>query len=143
LTLDLAPYRRGLPGGDPLRTYHCRTLDLDYTIDTHYAGHVAAAYCSSPFARAGDGPAFPHDGNRRHPRLFAGAGGPARRDRPGARGPHHHEDLIITLGDYVNRVKCIDTDCHGGGWLTGMEVNTGAVWQSNRRGELREERRDS
>jgi hypothetical protein len=53
------------------------------------------------------------------------------------------EDLIITLGDYVNRVKCIDTDCLGGGWLTGIEVNTGAVWQSNRSGELREERRDS
>ncbi len=53
------------------------------------------------------------------------------------------EDLIITLGGYVNRVKCIDTYCHRGGWLTGIEVNTGAVWQSNRRGELREERRDS
>ncbi len=34
-------------------------------------------------------------------------------------------------------VKCIDTFCHGGGWLTALEVNTGQVWQASQQGELR------
>jgi serine/threonine protein phosphatase 1 len=34
-------------------------------------------------------------------------------------------------------LKCIDTYCHGGGWLTALEVNTGQVWQATRAGELR------
>jgi serine/threonine protein phosphatase 1 len=34
-------------------------------------------------------------------------------------------------------LKCIDTFCHGGGWLTALEVNTGQVWQANQAGELR------
>ncbi len=34
-------------------------------------------------------------------------------------------------------LKCIDTFCHGGGWLTALEVNTGQVWQTNQAGELR------
>jgi serine/threonine protein phosphatase 1 len=36
-------------------------------------------------------------------------------------------------------LKCIDTFCHGGGWLTALEVGTGKVWQANRAGEVREE----
>ena len=34
-------------------------------------------------------------------------------------------------------LKCIDTYCHGGGWLTGLEVRTGQVWQANEDGQLR------
>lgn len=34
-------------------------------------------------------------------------------------------------------VKCIDTFCHGGGWLTALEVGTGKVWQANMVGEMR------
>jgi serine/threonine protein phosphatase 1 len=34
-------------------------------------------------------------------------------------------------------VKCIDTYCHGTGWLTALEVNTGKVWQANLAGEMR------
>jgi serine/threonine protein phosphatase 1 len=34
-------------------------------------------------------------------------------------------------------VKCIDTYCHGGGWLTALEVHRGQVWQANPAGELR------
>ena len=34
-------------------------------------------------------------------------------------------------------VKCIDTFCHGGGWLTALEVETGQVWQANQEGRLR------
>jgi serine/threonine protein phosphatase 1 len=40
---------------------------------------------------------------------------------------------ILDLG----YLKCIDTFCHGGGWLTAMVVGTGQVWQANERGELR------
>jgi hypothetical protein len=34
---------------------------------------------------------------------------------------------ILDLG----YLKCIDTFCHGGGWLTALEVRTGKVWQAN------------
>ena len=34
-------------------------------------------------------------------------------------------------------LKCIDTFCHGGGWLTALEVEAGKVWQANQRGESR------
>jgi serine/threonine protein phosphatase 1 len=35
-------------------------------------------------------------------------------------------------------LKCIDTFCHGGGWLTALEVEGGRrVWQANGAGEMR------
>jgi serine/threonine protein phosphatase 1 len=34
-------------------------------------------------------------------------------------------------------LKDIDTFCHGGGWLTALEVTTGKVWQANLAGEMR------
>ncbi len=34
-------------------------------------------------------------------------------------------------------LKCIDTFCHGGGWLTALDGNTGRLWQANQAGELR------
>jgi serine/threonine protein phosphatase 1 len=34
-------------------------------------------------------------------------------------------------------LKGIDTFCHGGGWLTALEANTGRVWQASQDGELR------
>ncbi len=40
---------------------------------------------------------------------------------------------ILDLG----HLKCIDTYCYGGGWLTALDVRTGEVWQTNQRGELR------
>jgi serine/threonine protein phosphatase 1 len=40
---------------------------------------------------------------------------------------------ILDLG----HLKCIDTYCHGGGWLTALEVVTGEVWQADREGNLR------
>jgi hypothetical protein len=75
-------------------------------------------------------------------------------------------DLIVTLGDYVNRgpdsrgvlerlialerectlvpllgnLVCIDTYCYGGGWPTALEVHTEEVWQADRHGELRPSR---
>jgi serine/threonine protein phosphatase 1 len=35
-------------------------------------------------------------------------------------------------------LKCIDTYCFGGGWLTALEVGTGQVWQVDARGRLRQ-----
>ena len=43
---------------------------------------------------------------------------------------------ILDLG----HLKCIDTCCFGGGWLTAYDVHTGQSWQANQRGERREER---
>lgn len=34
-------------------------------------------------------------------------------------------------------VTCIDTWAYGGGWLTAMDVNTGAYWQTRETGEVR------
>lgn len=39
----------------------------------------------------------------------------------------------------LSYIKCIDTYCHGNGWLTALDVQTGRVWQANKRGEMREE----
>lgn len=40
---------------------------------------------------------------------------------------------ILDLG----HIKCIDTFCYGGGWLTAYDVMSGEVWQASREGELR------
>ncbi|HZU37994.1 MAG TPA: metallophosphoesterase [Gemmataceae bacterium] len=40
---------------------------------------------------------------------------------------------ILDLG----YLKCIDTFCHGGGWLTALEVSTGRVWQANMAAQIR------
>ncbi|WP_231954098.1 metallophosphoesterase family protein [Pirellulimonas nuda] len=34
-------------------------------------------------------------------------------------------------------LKCIDTFCHGGGWLTAIEPATGRLWQADRTGRRR------
>lgn len=41
---------------------------------------------------------------------------------------------ILDLG----YLKCIDTGCCRGGWLTALEVQSGQIWQSNEQGEVRE-----
>jgi serine/threonine protein phosphatase 1 len=43
---------------------------------------------------------------------------------------------ILDLGHIV----CLDTYCHGGGWLTALDVGSGYYWQANGRGEVREGR---
>jgi serine/threonine protein phosphatase 1 len=43
---------------------------------------------------------------------------------------------ILDLGYLV----CIDTYCHGGGWLTALDVGSGRYWQANEKGEVREGR---
>jgi serine/threonine protein phosphatase 1 len=34
-------------------------------------------------------------------------------------------------------LKCIDTNCCDGGWLSALDVNTGRYWQANQAGEVR------
>ena len=41
---------------------------------------------------------------------------------------------ILDLG----HVKCIDTRCHGYGWLTALDLRTGHQWQASRWGALRD-----
>ena len=40
---------------------------------------------------------------------------------------------ILDLGHVV----CLDTYCHGGGWLSAMDVETGQFWQADRHGGVR------
>jgi serine/threonine protein phosphatase 1 len=40
---------------------------------------------------------------------------------------------VLDLGFLI----CIDTNCVRDGWLTGLEVNMGRVWQADRAGRLR------
>lgn len=40
---------------------------------------------------------------------------------------------ILDLG----HVKCIDTYCYGGKWLTALDVDSGRVWQASESGRLR------
>lgn len=37
----------------------------------------------------------------------------------------------------AGHVRCLDTYCYGGGWLTAMEVRESRVWQANVAGRLR------
>ena len=38
----------------------------------------------------------------------------------------------------AGHLVCIDTYCHGDGWLTALEPETGKLWQANERGEVQE-----
>jgi serine/threonine protein phosphatase 1 len=61
-------------------------------------------------------------------------------------GPHDSRKTVIAghtsqkSGEILDlgHLKCIDTCCCGGGWLTALEVSTGEVWQANREGFLRQ-----
>jgi serine/threonine protein phosphatase 1 len=44
---------------------------------------------------------------------------------------------ILDLG----YLKCLDTYCYGGGWLTALDVASGQIWQADREGNLRPRRR--
>jgi serine/threonine protein phosphatase 1 len=40
---------------------------------------------------------------------------------------------VLDLG----HIQCIDTFCHGGGWLTALDVASGRLWQADRQGRRR------
>ena len=73
---------------------------------------------------------------------------PGRRPAdPGATtpGPHESGKRVIVghssqkTGEILDlgHLKCSDTFCYGGGWLTALEVATDEVEQANREGSIR------
>lgn len=60
-------------------------------------------------------------------------------------GPHESGKTVIVghtpqrSGEILDlgHLKCIDTNCHGGGWLTALDVRTEEFWQADREGNLR------
>ena len=65
--------------------------------------------------------------------------------RDGIPDPHYSGKIAIVghtsqrSGEILDlgHVKCIDTRCYGGGWLTALDVHSGQVWQANKEGRLR------
>ena len=65
--------------------------------------------------------------------------------RNGVPGPHYSGKTAIVghtsqkSGEVleVGHLRCIDTYCYGGGWLTALDVTTGRMWQANNQGQLR------
>jgi len=61
-------------------------------------------------------------------------------------GPHTSGKVAILghTADHTGEVFslkhmiCIDTYCHGGGWLTALDVASGQTWQANQQGQLRQ-----
>lgn len=60
-------------------------------------------------------------------------------------GPHRSGKSVV-VGHTAQRdgeildlghIKCIDTYCFGGGWLTALDVETSEVWQARKDGTLR------
>jgi serine/threonine protein phosphatase 1 len=60
-------------------------------------------------------------------------------------GPHESGKTVIVghtsqkngeILDLVH-VKCVDTNCYGGGWLTALDVHTADVWQADIKGKMR------
>jgi len=46
---------------------------------------------------------------------------------------HTPQSEVLDMG----YLKCIDTGCCHGGWLTALDVDSGQAWQVNERGEMR------
>lgn len=60
--------------------------------------------------------------------------------------PPHHSGKTAIVGHTpqrsgqildVGHLRCIDTACFAGGWLTALHVESGRSWQANERGETR------
>jgi serine/threonine protein phosphatase 1 len=39
----------------------------------------------------------------------------------------------------IGYLRCIDTYCHGGGWLTALDTVSGKIWQVDRDGRMRDD----
>jgi len=46
---------------------------------------------------------------------------------------HTPQPEVLDLGD----LKCLDTNCCYGGWLTALDVDSGQLWQVDEKGEVR------
>jgi serine/threonine protein phosphatase 1 len=60
--------------------------------------------------------------------------------------PPHQNGKVAVLGHTpeksgeildVGYLKCLDTFCYGGKWLTALDVTTGRIWQANQNGAMR------
>ncbi len=60
--------------------------------------------------------------------------GPHQNGKVGVLG--HTPDKTGEIFD-LGYLKCIDTYCYGGKWLTALDVSSGTIWQANEAGELR------
>jgi serine/threonine protein phosphatase 1 len=58
----------------------------------------------------------------------------------------HRSGKVVLVGHTAQKsgevldlgfLKCLDTFCHGGGWLTALDVETGRAWQTDSKGRLR------
>ncbi|MCR4411493.1 MAG: serine/threonine protein phosphatase [Thermoguttaceae bacterium] len=66
-------------------------------------------------------------------------------------GPHYSGKIAIVghtaqkSGEVLDLgyLKCIDTCCYCGKWLTAMDVSSGRIWQADARGRLRDRDPDS
>lgn len=64
--------------------------------------------------------------------------------RQGVPGPHVSGKTVVAghtaqkNGEILDlgHLKCIDTYCYGGGWLTALDVRSGEVWRADARGSL-------
>jgi serine/threonine protein phosphatase 1 len=61
--------------------------------------------------------------------------------------PPHQNGKIAIVGHTAQKscevldlghVICLDTFCHGGGWLTALDAHTGELWQADREGRIRQ-----
>ena len=60
-------------------------------------------------------------------------------------GPHQSGKIAVVghtpdkYGEIMDMgyLKCIDTYCYGGQWLTALDLLSGQVWQANEKSELR------
>jgi calcineurin-like phosphoesterase family protein len=122
----LLSYGGGLENIPPDHIDFFRSLVPYYETDTHFFVHANYQY-DMPLADQPDyllywehlhlSPPRPHDGGKR-----AIVGHTSQKNCE-----------ILDLGHVV----CLDTFCHGGGWLTALEVDSGQVWQADRFGNLR------
>ena len=101
------------------------SCDTFFEIDTHF------------FVHANYDPSLPLDQQDRYMLLWLHLESMPRR---------HRSNKIAIVGHTSQRdgaildrkhLICIDTFCHGGGWLTAMDVRSGDVWQVDRDGKPR------
>jgi serine/threonine protein phosphatase 1 len=125
----LASYRTSRPQLIPLD--HVRFLEsctLLYETESHF------------FTHGSYDPTVPLD--RQNPSLLLWG-----KLRPIPPEPHYSDKTAI-VGHTAQRdgrildlgyLKCIDTCCYGDGFLTAMEVNTGRIWQVDKKGKFKQQ----
>jgi serine/threonine protein phosphatase 1 len=91
------------------------------------------------FAHANPAPNIPMELQSENDLLWR----PLECDEAGA----HYSGKIVVVGHTpqpdgrmldLGFLKCLDTACHAGGWLTALDVDSGRVWQATQRGDHRQ-----